>query len=111
MYSGRALEARRHLLSMFHDQQTVSRWEFAEFVKLSPEMCKNMLNEIAYLGPDKRWNLKVEPDHEFMSRWGLGLFRFFLVGFRDFDVDWFVLFRYPDLVDAQVKTVLEEAAR
>ncbi|KAJ3045652.1 DNA-directed RNA polymerase III subunit RPC5 [Rhizophlyctis rosea] len=84
LYSGRALDARRYLLSLFQEHGTVDRSKFGEFVKLSPEMTKNMLSEIAFLREDRRWELKVPPDDEFLEG-------------------------YPDVVRSQATVVQDEA--
>ncbi|KAJ3092196.1 DNA-directed RNA polymerase III subunit RPC5 [Quaeritorhiza haematococci] len=97
LYSGRALDARRYLLSLFHSASDkhgggVSRKEFNDVARLTPEMAANMLAEIAFLdrereGPGgRKWFLKVKLDEEFLKT-------------------------YPDVVARQKEVVERDGAR
>lgn len=64
----RAFNARQYLLSLFSEQEYVSRSDFNQIARLSPEMCKNMLGEIARLCPGSGWKLKWSTDHAYCRR-------------------------------------------
>ncbi|KAJ3273245.1 hypothetical protein HDV01_004603 [Terramyces sp. JEL0728] len=65
LYKDRPLAARNYLLGQFLQNESVMRSEFAQVCKLPNAMSQNMFREIAVLGEDRRWILKVPEEQDF----------------------------------------------
>jgi hypothetical protein len=68
LYSGRPLDARNYLLSLFAENEYIQRLEFSDTCGLPNEVSQNMLEEIAVLDRGLGWCLKLPADPEFMKK-------------------------------------------
>lgn len=67
VYNDRVKDARNFLLYLFLQKEFVERSGFNEVANLPLAMSKGLFSEIAILGGDKKWKLKIHPDLEFMN--------------------------------------------
>jgi hypothetical protein len=67
LYSGRPLDARNYLLSLFAEHEYIQRVEFSDTCGLPNEVSLNMLEEIAVLDRGLGWCLKLPADDEFVK--------------------------------------------
>lgn len=67
IYDKRVKDARNLLLYLFLQMESVDRSGFNQVANLPLEMSKGLFSEIAVLGKDRKWRLKINPDTEFVK--------------------------------------------
>lgn len=67
VYQDRVKDARNFLLYLFLQKEYVERSGFNEVANLPLPMSKGLFSEIAILGKDKKWKLKIHPDLDFVN--------------------------------------------